>query len=540
MNREPTPDLDPETLAELSELRKQADQDALRDPGTLAYYLTGKWAFRPHNELVSSELVRLHTGENKRLMVMQPPQTGKSSLLAIWAPFWWLCLHPEHKVIIASYGQQLAVGRGRAIRKLVQEHGWRYGLQIARGSGSVAEWELETGGGVKAVGFGSAVTGFSADLLLIDDPHKNRAEAESLVIRERVWDSYSADLYSRLQPGSPVALLYTPWHIDDLGNRILEQDGRQDDPERPDGQWRLLRMPAFADSEDDPLGRAVGEPLQHPKIPIEDAQAAIDHWDGRRRSTSVRDWHALYMCDPKPAEGALVTKELLRERRHIPPRVTPVKSAVAVDPAGGGRDASGIIGGILGDDQKVYITHDRTLDGYSPDWGPHAALLAAQLKADYLIIEHNYGGEMARTAFRSGWDAVRRMASGNAHDTDDPELVAQCMELDEVPYLVPQIMLMQAKKGKLLRAEPIAQQFWDDRLRLGAYLPALEYEWCTWMPTDPDSPGRIDASCYLDYVLGQVPGADSLLTHVTGVRRQQASRPSARARIQRRPIRPGP
>ena len=165
MTREPTPDLDPETLAELSELRKQADQDALRDPGTLAYSLTGNWAFRPHNALVANELVNLHTGEHKRLMVMPPPQTGKSSLLAIWAPFWWLCLHPEHKVIIASYGQQLAVGRGRAIRKLVQEHGWRYGLHIAKGSGSVAEWELETGGGVKAVGFGSAVTGFSADLL---------------------------------------------------------------------------------------------------------------------------------------------------------------------------------------------------------------------------------------------------------------------------------------------------------------------------------------------------------------------------------------
>ena len=125
--------------------------------------------------------------------------------------------------------------------------------------------------------------------LLIDDPHKNRAEAESLVMRERVWDSYSADLYSRLQPGSPVAILATPWHVDDLLQRILEQDGRQDDPERPDGQWRLLRMPAFADSEDDPLGRAVGEPLLHPKIPIEDTDAAIEHWDGRRRSTSVRD-----------------------------------------------------------------------------------------------------------------------------------------------------------------------------------------------------------------------------------------------------------
>src|SRR5690606_7328108 len=116
-------------------------------------------------------------------------------------------------------------------------------------------------------------------------------------------DWWSADLMSRLSPGAPVVLIMTLWHVDDLAHRVLQHDGREEEG----GLWRVVRLPAFADSPDDPLGRAIGEPLPHPRIPEGDVEAARAHWEGRRKSTVVRDWYALYQADPKPVEGALLT-----------------------------------------------------------------------------------------------------------------------------------------------------------------------------------------------------------------------------------------
>lgn len=490
-----------EQVAHLVALAREANQAALADPATTAVYCDPKFVTRPHIDLMSAELARIADGATKRLMIQVPPQSGKSTLVAVWKPLWWLARHPDHKVIIASYGSNLAVNRGRAIRRLVEEHGWRWGLRLGYGSRSVNDWELESGGGIKSVGIGSGVTGFPARLGILDDPHKSRAEADSRLQRDRVWEWYSADWLSRLAPGAPMIIVATPWHEDDLMHRVLDQDGEEDQG----GLWRVVKMPALATRTDDPLGRAVGDPLPHPVIPLGDVEAARTHWEGRRASSTVRDWAALYQLDPKPTEGALVSDTLMRDRTHIPPPAVPVKAAVAVDPSGGGRDTAGVIGGYLADDGRVYITGDVTLIGPSEEWARAACQLAASLDAEMIVVESNYGGDMAKTVVRSAWDRLAR---------DNP---------DNPGYqrLAPQLKMVHAKKGKLLRAEPIAQQFSDDRLRLGAHLPELVHEWQTWQPTDSDSPGRIDASCYLAYALLPVPGAESVVSSPVGVRRDR-------------------
>jgi len=84
--------------------------------------------------------------------------------------------------------------------------------------------------------------------------------------------------------------------------------------------------------------------------------------EDKRRSSSVRDWFSLYMCDPRPAEGALLTRELLRQRRCYETNTCdhePIRAAVAVDPSGGGRDTAGIIGGYL-DRTSAYTSHTTT------------------------------------------------------------------------------------------------------------------------------------------------------------------------------------
>src|SRR5690606_22501836 len=110
--------LDPHQAAELAAQARVANQLALDHPSLLAFYLDGGWARRAHTELISQHLADLATGACRRLLVTLPPQVGKSRLIAEQFPFWWLCRNPQHRVIIGSYGSNLAVTRGRAIRRM--------------------------------------------------------------------------------------------------------------------------------------------------------------------------------------------------------------------------------------------------------------------------------------------------------------------------------------------------------------------------------------------------------------------------------------
>ncbi|WP_331755811.1 hypothetical protein [Streptomyces sp. NBC_01643] len=192
-----------------------------------------------------------------------------------------------------------------------------------------------------------------------------------------------------------------------------------------------------------------------------------------KRKSIVRDWHSLAQRDPQPAEGVLVSEELLRLLRDSTTKVEPQKIAVAVDPSGGGRDVAGVVGGFLGDDRRVWITHDVSAATSSADWSTAACRLAYETNAAIIYVEANYGCDMCWLAIRTSWETLQ---------------------------------LVTAKQGKLLRAEPVAQQMVQDRVRLRGLFLDLEREWSTWMSTDPDSPGRIDASRNLAY--GLIPEAN--------------------------------
>lgn len=496
---------DAQLLAEVRRLQKLDDQAALPHPAQLLARVIPRYVIRPHIQVISDNLEKIHNREIDRLIITTPPQVGKTVTSVVGASYWWLANQPTARIIIGSYGDSLAVDRGRDVRTLVKNTGSRYGLQLAYGSESVQDWRLESGGGIRSVGVGSGIAGTPGDLIILDDPHKNRKEADSLQFRNNVYNWYSADILSRAAPGAPIVVIMTRWHQDDLAARVMRDEGTTDQG----GRWHVVRMPALCDDpEHDPLGREYGAPLTHPKIPTEDVEAALQHWYGKRGASLVRDWFSLYMCDPRPAEGALVTHELLIERRHHQDQPAPKKAAVSVDPSGGGRDTAGIIGGYLGVDGRLYITHDRTRPMPSHEWSKEACRLAVEIDANMIIFEKNYGGDMAGRAIRTAWDALQQEEEETLTAKileAKPNITAmelrQRLRRSERTYgHCPQIREVTARKSKLLRAEPVAQMIIEDKVRLGAYLPELESEWCTWQGSG-DSPGRIDASVYLAYEL---------------------------------------
>lgn len=461
----------------------------LASPVSLAHHLDTGYNVRAHLDVIGAEMAALEAGVFDRLMVNCPPQVGKSRSAVEWGAFWWLCKHPTASIVVGCYGDDLAIKRGKAIRRLVELHGGKYALTIERGSAAMKDWSLTSGGGVRSVGVGSGITGHPADLILIDDPTRSRQDADSQIKRDTVHDWYSADLLSRQQPGTKVVLIQTPWHPDDLRARVIQEEGDR----AKGGRWRVAIMAALAESPDDPLDRSPGEPLPHPKIDVGDTAALMAYWEGFRSSVSVRDWRALWQCDPKAPEGALVSWQLLRERRCYEPGrggcSTAQRTAVAVDPSGGGRDTAGVIGGFLGVDGRLHFTHDRSGVMPSDQWARAASEMAAETDADCFVVEKNYGGDMAKLVIRTAWDALRR---------EQP---------DRFGALVPRIVEVTARRGKMLRAEPIGQQWQEGRCVTATYLPDLESEWATFQPGSTDSPGRLDASVHLAYELLPIPSS---------------------------------
>ncbi|MBO0819607.1 MAG: terminase family protein [Nocardiopsaceae bacterium] len=500
--------------ARLRAAQESVTSRLLTHPVRLAYGMSEAYAPRPHLRVIGDALAELVPGSGGRLLITTPPQIGKSSLAGEWFPFWWLCQRPRDKIVTASYASSLAAKRGGAVRALIAEHGREFGLRLNPGSRAKDDWMLTSGGGMRSVGVGGGLTGFPADVAIVDDPHKDRAEAESLRQRDLVWDWWSSVLMTRLAPGAPAVLILTRWHVDDLAGRVLASEGTVEQG----GRWRVVHLPALATQPDDPLGRPIGGPLSHPKLPTRATEALRAHWEDKRATATIRDWAALYQGDPQPSEGALLSEEILRARRCYGPDVEWQITAVAVDPSGGGRDTAGIVAGSLADDGRLYLRRDDTAVMSSEAWSRRAARTAFELEADRVVVEVNYGGDMATLVIRTAWDALQREG---------------VIPADALP---PRIVAVRAKKGKVLRAEPIAQQWVEDRVRTAAWMPELEGEWSSWQP-GAESPGRIDASAYLGYALLPIPGAGAVVSTAAAVSREEAAAQGAQGGWAGLPIR---
>jgi predicted phage terminase large subunit-like protein len=244
-----------------------------------------------HHERIAAKLEAVERGEIDRLMIFMPPRHGKSELASKRFPAWCLGKNPKRQIIAASYNSDLANDFGRNVRNLVAEPEFGQvfpGVTLAPDSQAAMRMNTNHGGTYVAAGVGTAVTGRGAHIALIDDPFKDREEADSERRRELVWDWYRSTLYTRLMPGGAIVLIQTRWHEDDLAGRLLEQE-----PE----QWEVLELPAI-----DKAGEALW-PEWYDITALERIKATI----------GPREWSALYQQQPQPDEGTFFKREWFGE-----------------------------------------------------------------------------------------------------------------------------------------------------------------------------------------------------------------------------------
>ena len=254
-----------------------------------------------HHLLIADKLESVERGDIDRLMIFMPPRHGKSELASKRFPAWCLGRNPKRQIIAASYNSDLANDFGRNVRNIVAdpEFGQVFPeVSLATDSAAANRMNTNHGGAYVAAGVGTAVTGRGADIALIDDPFKDREEADSERRRELVWDWYRSTLYTRLMPGGAVVLIQTRWHEDDLAGRLLDQDGRKEDG----GQWDVLELPAINET-----GQALW-PEWYP----------LDTLERIRSTIGPREWSALYQQRPQPDEGTFFRREWFGQWDRLP------------------------------------------------------------------------------------------------------------------------------------------------------------------------------------------------------------------------------
>lgn len=266
-------------------------------------YLPDFLARRPqalHHQVLIDRLEAIERGDIRRLMVFMPPGSAKSTYASVVFPAWFMGKGRRRNVIVATYASDLARKIGRRMRSVVKQRAYVdvFGTGLSSESSAADEWALENGNEFMGGGILSGITGNRADLIVIDDPIKGRAEADSEVIRKRTRDEYNDSILTRLKPGGRVVLIQTRWHEDDLAGGLLPEgwDGESGPLLCNDGMtWEVLCIPAQCDRRDDPLKRPIGEMLWQEWFTEE-------HW--RQYRANARTWSALYQQRPKPDEGS--------------------------------------------------------------------------------------------------------------------------------------------------------------------------------------------------------------------------------------------
>jgi len=314
--------LDQYTLDEVAEIDRMVDELATRGKNQKAYddliafcqhmqsdYIVGK-----HHRLLGNMLMDIEQGEKDRICVNIPPRHGKSQLVSIFFPAWFLGRNPNKKVMMVSHTTDLAVDFGRKVRNLIATDEYASifpTVKLAIDSKSAGRWNTNSGGEYYACGIGSSIAGRGADLLLVDDPHSEQDVINgNFEVFEKAYDWFTFGARTRLMPGGRVAIIQTRWHMDDLTGRVTRDMAKNDKSD----QYEVVEFPAILKIEDEQTKEEVEKPLWPEFF---DMEALLR----TKASMPVFQWNAQFQQEPTAEEASIIKREWWMRWKHEEPPV---------------------------------------------------------------------------------------------------------------------------------------------------------------------------------------------------------------------------
>lgn len=251
----------------------------------------------PHHRKLAQLLEDMAFDRKDRVAVSVPPRHGKSFLVSVYFPAWFLGNFPNKKVLMVSHTTDLAVDFGRKVRNLVDQPTYKDifpTVTLAADSKSAGRWNTNTGGEYFATGVGSALAGRGADLLLIDDPHNEQDIVNgNFEAFQKAYEWFTFGARTRLMPGGRVAIVHTRWHPNDLIGNMAKDMARNGEAD----VYEFFEFPAIF-NENTPEERALWPDFYDLK--------ALHR---TRASMPAFQWNAQYQQNPTAEEGAVVKRE---------------------------------------------------------------------------------------------------------------------------------------------------------------------------------------------------------------------------------------
>lgn len=262
-----------------------------------------------HIELLCQALDLVIEGKIRFLIVEMPPRHSKSLNVSQLFPAYVVGRNKDDSVIVASYSGDLATDHGRETRNLIatQEYQNIFDTKLAADSNAKGKWNTNGKGAYNAAGVGGSITGKGAKYFVVDDPFKDRKEADSELIREERWKWFRSVARTRLTPDGGMVLMHTRWHDDDLIGKVTREDDWVDYFDFLEGKkakWVRLTLPAIA--EKDEKYRKQGEALWPGHYNLDELMSI-------KSDLGSYEWSALYQQNPLDEESQEFKKHWFKE-----------------------------------------------------------------------------------------------------------------------------------------------------------------------------------------------------------------------------------
>ena len=188
--------LENEKIDKLEEAKPIIKQDFL----SFVQYVWPDFIQGSHHRIINKKFNDLAMGKIKRLIINMPPRHTKSEFASYLLPAWMIGKNPKLKIIQATHTADLAIDFGRKTKNLVDDTDYQqvFDTRLMEDSQAAGKWKTEQGGEYFAAGVGGAITGRGADLLIIDDPHKEQDIKKDSKSFEKAWNWYTSGPRQRL------------------------------------------------------------------------------------------------------------------------------------------------------------------------------------------------------------------------------------------------------------------------------------------------------------------------------------------------------